>query len=322
MEKSVVLASKVKASMDGNFSRIIKKLIRQRYLFFMLLPSVVLVFLFNYLTLAGWIIAFKDYQIGISIWEVEWTGLEQFKTFFAESGDYVYLLRNTLVMNLSVIVVNLTLALTFAILLNEIRVKWFAKTIQTVSFFPFFISWVIVYAIMHALFSASTGAVNETLMEVGIIQKGINILGDKQFSWLLIICMMAWKYIGYNAIIFISAISSISLEQYESAEIDGAGRFGKIRYITLPNLIPALVVLLIMNIGWVLNSDFELFYLFTNPTNWETMEVLDMYVYKYGLQLGDFSYATAVGMIKSVVSIILVVGANAISKKLTETSII
>lgn len=298
-----------------------KKVIKQRYLFLMLLPAVILIFLFHYIPLAGWIIAFKNYQVGISIWSVPWTGLQQFKAFFVESRDFVYLIRNTLVMNLSVIFLNITLALVFAIMLNEVRHTWFKKIVQTVSFFPFFVSWVIVYSIIHALLGASTGAINITLMNLGIIDSGINVLGDKAFSWGLIIFVMAWKYLGYNGVIFIASISSIPSDQYEAASIDGAGRFSRIWHITIPNLLPTVIILLIMNVGWVLNSDFELFYLFTNPTNWETMEVLDMYIYKFGLQMGNFSYATAVGIIKTVVSLLLVIGVNALSKKLTDKSI-
>ncbi|RYI30395.1 sugar ABC transporter permease [Bacillus infantis] len=303
-------------------SRFLKKLYNQRYLYFMMLPAFILVFVFNYVTLAGWMLAFKNYQAGLGLWDSPWIGLYHFKSFFVEGKEYLYLLRNTLAMNVSVIVINLTVALTFAVLLNEIRNKKFTKVIQTLSIFPYFVSWVIVYSIMHALFSVSSGAINETLMELGIISKGINILGDEEFSWGLIIAIQLWKYLGYNGVLFIASIASIPSEQYEAAEIDGANRYAKIFYITIPNLMPTLIVLLIMNIGWVLNSDFDLFYLFTNPTNLERMEVLDMYIYRYGLQLGNYSYATAVGIIKSIVSVLLVLSANYLSKKFTSKSIL
>ncbi|MFB6366812.1 ABC transporter permease [Paenibacillus elgii] len=300
----------------------VKKVFRQKYLFLMISPAVLLTVLFHYVPLFGWLIAFKNYQVGINLWKAPWIGLQQFKMFFMESTDYIYLIRNTLVMNLSVIILNLTVALAFAILLNEVRQKWFKKIIQTVSFFPYFVSWVIVYAIIHALLGSSTGAINVSLIKLGILEQGINVLGDKAYSWLLVIFVQGWKYLGYNAVIYIAAITSISAEQYEAADMDGAGRFKKIWYITVPNLIPTFIILLILNIGWVLNSDFDLFYLFTNPTNWETMEVLDMYIYKFGLKLGNFSYATAVGIIKTIVSLIIVVGANQLSKKMTGKSLL
>lgn len=300
----------------------INKVFRQKYLFLMMAPAVLLTVLFHYIPLFGWLIAFKNYQVGISLWKAPWTGLQQFKMFFMESTDFIYLIRNTLVMNLSVIILNLTVALVFAILLNEVCQKWFKKTIQTVSFFPFFVSWVIVYAIIHSLLGASTGAINVSLVKHGILEQGINVLGDKAYSWFLIIAVEGWKYLGYNGVIYMAAITSISSEQYEAADMDGAGRFKKIWHITVPNLMPTLVILLILNIGWVLNSDFDLFYLFTNPTNWETMEVLDMYIYKFGLKLGNFPYATAVGIIKTIVSLLLVIGANWISKKMTDKSLL
>ncbi|WP_409340532.1 ABC transporter permease [Paenibacillus sp. MBLB4367] len=300
----------------------INKAFRQKYLFLMMAPAVLLTVLFHYIPLFGWLIAFKNYQVGISLWKAPWTGLQQFKMFFMESTDFIYLIRNTLVMNVSVIILNLTVALVFAILLNEIRQKWFKKIIQTVSFFPFFVSWVIVYAIIHALLGVSTGAINVSLVKNGILEQGINVLGDKAFSWILIIFVEGWKYLGYNGVIYMAAITSISSEQYEAADMDGAGRFRKIWHITVPNLMPTLVILLILNIGWVLNSDFDLFYLFTNPTNWETMEVLDMYIYKFGLKLGNFPYATAVGIIKTIVSLLLVIGANWLSKKITGKSLL
>jgi putative aldouronate transport system permease protein len=298
------------------------KIYRHRYLYLMVSPALLLVLFFSYFPLAGWVIAFKNYQIGLSIWTAEWIGLEQFKSFLLQSSDYAYLITNTLVMNISSIVVNLVTAVIFAILINELKNKRFAKLVQTISFFPFFISWVIVYSIMSALFGASTGAINHTLIGLGWIDEGLNILGDPKYAWGLIICMQLWKYLGYNGVIFIAAIASISTEQYEAADIDGASRFQKIIYITIPSLMPTFVVLLIMNSGWILNSNFDLFYLFTNPTNWSKMEVLDMYIFKYGLQLTNYPYATAVGIIKSIVSIIILLMVNFTARRVTGRGIL
>lgn len=283
----------------------------------MIAPAVAILFTFEYLTLAGWLIAFKDYRVGLSLWSAEWTGLFQFRSFFAFSQDLGYLLRNTLVMNLSIIVVTLFSAFTFAILINEIRNKTFVKMIQTTSFFPFFISYVIVYSMMNSLFAVNSGAINTTLVKLGVISQGVNVLGDPAYSWVLIVAVVLWKTIGYNGVIFIAAIAAIPAEQYEAAQIDGANRWQRIWHITVPNLMPTLIILLIMNSGWILNSNFELFFLFLNATNWPTMEVLDMYIYRYGLQLTNYSYATAVGIMKSVISIALVLSVNMFSKRIT-----
>lgn len=296
---------------------ILRRLVRQKYLLLMLAPAFILVLIFNYLTLFGWIIAFKHYQIGQSMWSAPWSGLYHFKAFLFEGSDYSYLLRNTLVMNVSMLVVNLTAAMAFAILLNEIRIKKFAKAVQTLSFFPFFVSWVIVYSIVNSLFAVSGGAVNEALVEWGILQDGINLLGDPAYSWGLVICLSLWKSIGYNGVIFISAIASIPVDQYEAAEVDGANRWQKIRHVTLPNLMSTFTVLLIMNSGWILNSNFDLYYLFTNATNYTKMEVLDIYIYNYGLKLSNYSYATAVGIMKSFVSIAILLFVNAWTRRVT-----
>lgn len=298
-----------------------RKIYKQRYLFIMLVPAFLLVFVFNYVPLLGWLIAFKNYQIGLTIWSAEWTGFEQFKLFFSQSNDYIYLLRNTLAMNIMNIIVNLSCGLIFALLLSEIRSKFFTKMMQTVSFFPFFVSWVIIYSIAHAFLSSSSGLVNEMLVSWGIIDEGLNILGDKKYSWGLIVGLEAWRTVGYISIIFIAAISSIPSEQYEAADIDGASRFGKVWNVTIPNLMPTIVVLVILNSGWILSSNFEQYFMFTNPTNWETMEVLDMYVYKFGLKQLNFPYATAVGIVKTIASIIIIVSVNNFSKRVTGKSI-
>ncbi|GBG06453.1 sugar ABC transporter permease [Paenibacillus agaridevorans] len=295
----------------------ILKIFRHRELYLMLLPAVVLVFIFWYVPILGWIIAFVNYKPGISLSSAEWVGFQQFKSFFTQSSDYIYLLRNTLAINIGTLISNLFTAFVFAILLNEIRLRFFGRFIQTVTFFPFFISWVIIYSLSNALFAPSSGAINEMLVEWGILNEGINLLGDPQYSWGLMIALNAWKHLGYNSVIFIASIVSIPSDYYEAAEIDGANRFQKIWHITIPALIPTLIVLLILNSGWILNSNFEQFYLFTNGTNWEKIEVLDMYIYKYGLKLLNFPYATAVGIMKTFISLALIIVVNEISKRAT-----
>jgi len=265
--------------------------------------------------------AFKRYQVGMSIMDAAWTGLDNFKLFFSQSKDYVYVLRNTLAINSMIIVTNLGFGLLFAVLLNEIRSKLFVKIVQSVSLFPFFISWVIIYSIANSFFAQSSGLLNQLLVDWGILSQGLNILGDPKYAWWLIVGLDNWKSIGYIGVIFIAAIAAIPTEQYESADIDGASRFQKMRYITIPSLMPTLIIILIMNSGWILNSSFEQFFVFTNATNWERMEVLDMYIYRFGLKQLNFSYATAVGIIKTVVSILIVTIINAISRRTTGKAI-
>lgn len=297
------------------------KMARQKYLYLMLLPAVVLVFVFSYVPLAGWIIAFIQFRPGFDLFPAEWTGLRQFTSFFLQGDDYIYLLRNTLAMNIGSLITNLFSAFLFALLLNEVRNRYFGKLVQTVTFFPFFVSWVIIYSFSSALFASSAGAINETLIGWGLIDEGVNFMGDPKYAWMFMIGLSAWKYLGYNSVIFISSIASIPSEYYEAAEIDGAGRFRKAWHITIPSMVPTLIVLLILNSGWILNSNFEQFYLFTNTTNWEKMEVLDIYIYKFGLQLLNYPYATAVGIMKTFISLALIVGVNSLSKKATGKAI-
>lgn len=294
---------------------------RQRYMLLMLAPAFILTLLFAYLPLGGWILAFKEFQIGASIFSGKWTGLLQFKRFFVDTSDFIYLIRNTLAINVISVVQNLILGVLFSVFLSEVRCKPIAKTVQTVTFFPFFVSWVITYSVVWSLISVRSGSINQFLVGAGLLEKGINIMGEARYSWPFMIYLNLWKYTGYNSIIFLAAISGIPHEQYEAAAIDGAGRFRRMWYITIRNLVPTCAILLIMNSGWVLNSNLEQFFIFSNSTNWETMEVLDMYIYKFGLKLLDYPYATAVGIMKTLVSILLLVAVNWGSKKISGSNI-
>lgn len=294
---------------------------RQKWVLLMLLPLLVLTFIFSYLPLAGWIMAFTDYHIGAKLFGNAWTGLLQFTRLFSYSDDLLRLLRNTVVINFVSVFNNLFCALVLTLLLREVKWSRGAKAVQTVTFFPYFVSAVIAYAIINGLLSVNSGAINMFLVRSGIVKRGYNILGDAKYSWGLMIMVNLWKFTGYNCVLFMSAAAGIPMDQYESASIDGANRFQKAMYITLPSLLPTACVLLIMNSGWILNSNMDMFMVFQNTTNMETMEVLDMYIYKYGLKLMDYSYATAAGMAKTVVSLVLLVIVNKTVKKLSGTGI-
>ena len=303
-------------------NKFLLKLNRQKWLLLMLLPAFLCIIFFNYFPLSGWYIAFSEYKLGGSIFGGEFVGFKYFLKIIQESSDLGYLIRNTLVMNGVSIFLNIFSALVLAILLKEIRWNRGSKLIQTVTFFPYFVSWVISYAIVWSLLAVNSGAINQVLKNNGVIQKGLNVLGDPKYSWTLVILLNLWKNIGYNTIIFLSSIAGIPTEQYEAAALDGANRFQKVRYITLPNLLPTAAVLLIMNAGWVLNSSLEMMFIYNNATNWSRMETLDMYIYKFGLSMLDFPYATAMTIIKTIVSILLLLFVNWITKRLTKTGVI
>jgi putative aldouronate transport system permease protein len=294
---------------------------RQRYLLLMLAPAFVLTLVFSYLPLGGWVLAFKKFQLGTSIFSGGWTGLLQFKRFLVDGSDFAYLIRNTLVINIVSVIQNILIAVVFAILLSEVRAKPLAKSVQTVTFFPFFISWVITYSVVWSLLAVRSGAINQFLITAGVLKKGINVMGDARYSWPFMIYLNLWKYTGYNTIIFLATISGIAQEQYEAAAMDGAGRFSRIWFVTLPHIVPTMVILLILNSGWIFNSNLEQFFIFTNSTNQDTMEVLDMYVYKFGLKLLDYPYATAVGILKTSVSVLLLLAVNWVSRKVSGSAI-
>lgn len=294
---------------------------RQRYLLLMLLPTLIVITIFVYKPVLYWVIAFKDYQVGKGLLEGDWIGFSQFREFLLDSGEAFHVFKNTLLINISSLFINLLGAMMFSIMLNEVRMKTAKNVVQTLSLFPFFVSWVITYSFFQVFFSINTGLINTVLIKYGLIEEGINILGDPKYSLLMMIMANLWKSLGYNAVIFLATIAGIDQEQYESANIDGAGRLDKIRYITIPGMYGTLSVLLILNSGWILNSNFEQFYQFTNPTNLPSMEVFDMFVYRYGLKLARFSYATAVGIFKTVISLIMIVVSNAAYKKLSDSSI-
>ena len=287
----------------------------------MLLPGFLLTGILCYGPMGGLYMAFSDYKIGKPLYSSVFTGFKYFGQVISDSTDILYLLRNTVSMNILSLVVNLVVALFFAIMLNEVASSKIKRTIQTVSFMPFFLSWVIVYNILQVFLQGETGLVNIFLKETGLIKEGIGFLSSPKYSWGLVVFSNLWKSLGYNAVIFLASIAGIDTELYDAAFIDGADRLQRIQYVTLPLLLPTLEILLIMNVGWVFTSNFDQFYLFTNSMNRPTMEVFDMFIYRFGLKQLNFSYATAVGILKSMAGVIMLVFVNGISRRLDGSSI-
>jgi putative aldouronate transport system permease protein len=295
-------------------------MVRQRQLYWMILPAMVAVAVFTYAPLFGWWMAFSDYKLGKPIFDAQWVGLKYFIEFFTDSAGAGQVIVNTVVMNVASLLLGLVCALIFAVFLKEVRWPKFRRFVQSASFFPYFMSWVIIYAVIYALFS-SDGAVNASLQSIGLIDKPLNILGNAKTSWGLIITVNVWNILGYNSVMFIAAIAGIPEEQYEAARIDGATRYHEMLHVTLPNLIPTLIVLLILGSGSIFNSYLDQFFIFTNTLNISTMEVFDYYIYRFGLKQGNFSYATAVGIVKTLVSLVLLIGVNWLSRKTTDQAL-
>ena len=276
------------------------------------------ILVFNYLPLLGWVIAFFDYKAGISLLKTPFTGLKFFKMALFEP-ELLIVLKNTLIFSFLSLLLT-PLPAIFAILMNEMRGVRVRKTIQTLTTLPHFISWVLVYTIMFVTFS-SDGLLNKILLNLNWIEKPTNLLGDRDAVYIFQTLIGLWKGLGYAAIIYFAAITSIDPELYDVACIDGAGRFQRILHITVPGLYSTYITLLVLSIGALLNSGFEQYYLFYNPLVHHNIQVLDYYVYRVGIKQRDFALATALGISKTAVSVLLLSVANFMSKKLRGQSI-
>ena len=271
--------------------------------------------IFNYLPLIGWIMAFQNFKYNKGIFKSKWVGMDKFKFLFSDE-KFLLVIRNTFVMGVLNLVFSTIVAIAFAILLNEVRNKHFKKSIQTISYLPHFLSWIIVVAIVSDTVS-NTGIINEILLGLHIIDQPYTFLAHPGWFWPLVTLSHLWKETGWNAIIYLAAITSIDPCLYESAAIDGAGRFQKMRYITLPSLRPTIIILLIMNMGNVLNAGFELQYLLGNDLVRGVSRTIDIYILDWAMdgRNMDYSLGTAAGIFKTVVSITLIVLANTLAKR-------
>lgn len=269
-------------------------------------------FVFCYLPLGGWIMAFQDYKPREGLLHSSFVGLAKFKQLFSDA-TFIKVIRNTLAMGVLNLVFTFVMAIVFAILLNEVRAKWGKKSVQTISYLPHFLSWIIVTGILRDILSG-TGIVNEFLMKAGIIDQTINFFAHPGYFWWIVAFANVWKETGWNAIIYLSAITSIDPSLYEAASMDGAGRWAKIRHIILPGIKPTMMILLLMNVGNVLNAGFEIQYLLGNGLVQDVSQTIDIYVLKWGISQGDYAIGTAAGIFKSVVSIVLIVVANQVAK--------
>lgn len=296
---------------------------KQRSLQIFVLLGVMYVLIFNYIPMVGLLIGFKDYKITsglMGMFTSEWVGLTYFKEFFT---DYKFpeLMRNTLVLSVLKLIFSFPVPILFAVLLNEVKSKGAKKVIQTVSYLPYFISWVIVAGMLRIL-ASDTGVINQLLMALHVTEQPLEFLTSPKYFTAMAVITSIWKDTGWWAIVFLAAITGIDPSLYEAAEMDGAGRIQRIRYITLPCIAGTITVVLIMALGNLMGgglsgSNFEQCYLLGNQGNMEVSDIIQTYVMRIGLSNGRYSYATAVGMFQSVISVTLVFISNFISKKIS-----
>ncbi len=315
-----------RAALSARKSRFSKVLSSQWQLMLMSVPMLLYVFLFNYAPLWGWVNAFKDYTskdaAGAS--NVAWRGLENFKDLFTNSmykDEFLHSVRNTLAMSVINLVMGTVAAILLAVLLNELRNKAFKRTVQTVTYLPHFLSMIVVVSMTKSFFD-DNGPVNGFLRSLGLIENNIYWLGDKNVFWWLVGIVNVWKEVGWNTIIYISAMTSIDPCLYEAAAIDGAGRFQRMLHVTLPGIKSTFVILLIMNIGHLLEAGFEIQYLLGADVVHDVAQTIDIFVLTWGTEKLNYGLATAAGMFKSVVAIILLLVANMTAKALDEDTLI
>lgn len=285
-------------------------------LLLMILPFLVLVFLFSYLPLAGWRYAFYDYRPGFPLEKCKYVSFKWFLRLVetpAQTSEIIRVMKNTLGMSTLGMLTSVC-PMFFAISLSQVRSTRYRKTLQVLTTLPNFISWVLIFSVAFSLFSVDTGFINRLLISMGVIDKGINFLADGNHMWIKMTLWNLWKSIGWNAILYLATLASIDQELYEAAQVDGANRFRQTLHITLPGLMPTFFVLLLLSIGNFINTGIESYFVFQNAMNKDTIEVLDLYVYNIGMGNRNFSLATAIGMLKSVVSIVLLFAANTASR--------
>ena len=295
----------------------------QYKLFLMFLPFAALAFVFCYLPLYGWRYAFFDYTSGGSISANNFVGFKWFTQLFqnpATCADIIRVLRNTLAMSFLGIATSWC-AMAFAIFLSEVKSPRMRRFVQTFTTIPNFISWVLVYALALAIFSTD-GFISSIFVNSGIWTDPKNMLMGDSFIWLKMLGWGMWKGLGWSAIIYIAAISGIDQQLYEAATVDGAGRFQKMWHITVPGLIPTYMVLLLMSIAGILSNGMDQYLVFENATNTNVITVLDLYVYKLGINSGAIPLSTVIGMMKSIISIALLFMANGVSKLIRGESIV
>jgi putative aldouronate transport system permease protein len=289
---------------------------KQYQLLIMSVPFVLLIMLFSYGPLWGWIMAFQKYKVAKGLWDSPFVGFDNFTLLF-QDPQFFNALRNTLAMGALNLGTGFIGAIVLALLLNEIRSRFFKRTIQTITYIPHFVSWVVIANIFGTLLSPDSGAVNDLLIKLGIINEPLYFMAKENWFWSIHTLANFWKELGWNTIIYLAVLAGLNPEHYEAAEVDGANRWHKMRYISIPGIMPTAILLLIISVGWIIQSGYESQFLLGNPVVISRSEVLDLYALKYSTSLGDYSYGVAVSMFKSVVSVLMVVAVNFIAFKTT-----
>ncbi|WP_040952254.1 ABC transporter permease [Gorillibacterium massiliense] len=288
------------------------KLYKYRWQYLMILPGVVLLLLFSYIPMTGIQVAFRDFQIGTSIWTSKWVGLDNFS--FLQDPHFLTVVKNTLYISVLKFIFGFPAPILLALLINEVTQPLFKRFVQSVSYLPHFFSWIVVAYILQSFLTLDGGLVNDLIGKAG--GHPIFFLGSTEWFRPMIVASGLWKETGWNTILYLAAITTIDPQLYESAKVEGAGKLSQIRHITFPGILPTISIVLILSVPSLITVGMDQIYPLMNSANQGVADVLDTYILRSGLQQGYFSMATAVGLLSSLISLLLVVGTNRLSRSI------
>jgi len=288
------------------------RITKYRWQYLMMIPAIVLLFLFNYIPMAGMQVAFKDFQIGKTIWNSSWVGLENFS--FLQDGQFWIVVKNTIYIAAFKFVFGFPAPILLALMINEVRNNKFKRFVQSVSYLPHFFSWIVVAYILQSLLTLDGGLVNQLIVNMG--GDPVFFLGSTEWFRPMIVVSGLWKEVGWNTILYLAAITTIDPQLYEAARVEGAGKLAQMRHITVPGILPTISIVLILSMPSLIAVGMDQIYPLMNPANQPVADVLDTYTLRTGLQQGYFGMATAIGLLSSAISLMLVLGTNRLSKKI------
>lgn len=294
---------------------------KQKMLILMSVPFVLYIILFRFIPLWGWTMAFQDYKTNLKFSQQTWVGFKYFIYLFQDK-EFLLSLRNTVGMSLISTALGYITAILIAVFLNEVRIIGIKRFVQTVSYLPHFLSWIIVTGLVANVLSVEDGILNSVLLTFGFIDQPIQWLAAPKYFWQIIGWTYVWKEVGWNTIVYLGAMTAIDPCLYEAAEIDGCGRLRKIWHVTLPGIRATIIIMMIMSAGHILDANFEMPYLLQNGMIQDVATTIDIYVLKYGFKLFNFSLATAAGIFKNVVNILLLLIANTLAKRAGEERLV
>ncbi|KWX71256.1 ABC transporter permease [Paenibacillus jilunlii] len=294
---------------------LLKRILKQWDLQLMVVPALLFILVFSYIPMYGVLMAFQDYNLFKGFTGSPWVGFKHFEMFF-HAPEFWTVMRNTIVISLLKLLIGFPAPILLALMLNEIKSRVFKRTVQTISYLPHFLSWVIVSGFVMSMLSTENGSVNMLLQKLSLIREPVNFLSLPGYFWTILVTTGVWKEIGFSSIVYLAAIAGVDPHMHEAAAMDGASRLRQMFSITLPSILPVIIVFMILAVGNLLSAGFEdILLLGSNPVLRDVGDVIDTYVYRIGIQNNRYSYATAAGLFKSLIGVFLLVGANYAARK-------